>query len=291
MERKKEIILKHKTQVFIAPVGDHYRTRLTHTLEVTQVSRTIARALNLNEDLTEAIGMGHDLGHPPFGHTGEAALAKLYDGGFLHNLHSVRVATIIEPLNLTPEVLDGFANHTGKGASESLEGQIVKTADRMAYLAHDIEDAVRAGLMDESQLPEAVNKVLGTTKTQRLTKMIWGMIEGSLNAFRAGQMEITIVPEVEETMLLLRQWMFKNVYLSKAQQQQGDAVRRVIKGLYEYYLEHPEDISPSIPQNMDVGRRVVDYIAGMTDRFAMETYARLYLPTPYLPQVGLSQHL
>ena len=269
--------LKHKTQVFIAPHGDHYRTRLTHTLEVTHVSRTIARALRLNEDLTEAIGLGHDLGHPPFGHTGESALAQLYPGGFLHNQHSIRVATIIEPLNLTAETLDGFGHHTGKGKALTLEGQIVKTADRMAYLAHDIDDAIRAELMDNNSIPTEITTVLGNTKSERLTTMVWGMIEASLD-----QETIQIVPEVEEAMNALRKWMFKNIYLSKNQQQEGNKVRQVIKGLYEYYMEHPETISGRIPNNTDTARRVVDYIAGMTDRFALDTYKKLFLPVPFM---------
>lgn len=269
--------LKHKTQVFIAPHGDHYRTRMTHTLEVTHVSRTIARALKLNEDLTEAIGLGHDLGHPPFGHTGEAALAHLYPGGFLHNQHSIRVATIIEPLNLTAETLDGFAHHTGKGQALTLEGQIVKTADRMAYLAHDIDDAVRAGLMENNSVPSEITSILGTTKSERLTTMIWGMIEGSFEAT-----EIKIISEVEEAMNALRKWMFKNIYLSGNQQLEGDKVRRVIKDLYEYYSEYPEKISQSIPDDPDIARRVVDYIAGMTDRFALDTYKKIFLPSPFM---------
>jgi dGTPase len=283
--------LKHKTQVFISPVGDHYRTRLTHTLEVTHVSRTIARALRLNEDLTEAIGLGHDIGHPPFGHTGEAALAHLYEGGFLHNLHSIRMATVIEPLNLTKETLDGFANHTGKGTADTLEGQIVKTADRMAYLAHDIDDAIRAGLMSNETLPQDISAVLGQTKSERLTAMVWGMIDGTLQSIREHEAtttpdsppQVQIAPEVEQAMNALRQWMFKHIYLSPAQQQEAKNVRRVIKGLYEYYCEHPEDISPSIPASDDTARRVVDYIAGMTDRFALDTYTQLYMPKPYLP--------
>lgn len=286
--------LKHKTQVFISPVGDHYRTRLTHTLEVTHVSRTIARALRLNEDLTEAIGLGHDIGHPPFGHTGEAALAHLYDGGFLHNLHSIRMATLIEPLNLTQETLDGFANHTGKGTAETLEGQIVKTADRMAYLAHDIDDAIRAGLMSNESIPKEITDVLGKTKSERLTAMVWGMINGTLAAIRRCQdsgdpkawPQVQITPDVEAAMNSLRQWMFKHIYLSTAQQQEAKNVRRVIKSLYEYFLEHPDEISANIPASDDHARRVVDYIAGMTDRFALDTYTRLFMPKPYLPLTG-----
>lgn len=278
--------LKHKTQVFISPVGDHYRTRLTHTIEVTQVSRTIARALQLNEDLTEAIGMGHDLGHPPFGHNGETALAHLYEAGFLHNQHSIRVATIIEPLNLTQETLDGFAHHTGKGTAETLEGQIVKTADRMAYLAHDIDDAIRAGLMRNEDIPKEVTDVLGTTKSQRLTAMIYGMIEASLQNFANNKHQIEITPTVETAMNHLRKWMFKNIYLSEAQQQEAANVKRVIEGLYNYFLKNPKQISPNIPQDETLERQVVDYIAGMTDRFALETYEQIYLPKPYLPSTG-----
>ncbi len=270
--------LKHKTQVFISPVGDHYRTRMTHTIEVTQVSRTIARALRLNEDLTEAIGMGHDLGHPPFGHNGEGALSDLYHEGFWHNRQSVRVATIIENLNLTHETLDGIAKHTGKDNPETLEGQIVKTADRMAYLAHDIDDAVRAGLMLEESIPAEISAVLGYSKEERLQKMMWGMIEASWD-----QPLIHIVPEVESAMHALRKWMFQNVYLNSQQKRQSKNVKRIIAALYDYYKEHPEEISASIPESTDPERRVVDYIAGMTDRFATALYCKLFVPTSYDP--------
>jgi dGTPase len=270
--------LKHKTQVFISPIGDHYRTRMTHTIEVTNVSRTIARALHLNEDLTEAIGMGHDLGHPPFGHNGEGALSDLYHGGYWHNRQSVRVATVIEKLNLTHETLDGIAKHTGKDNPETLEGQIVKTADRMAYLAHDIEDAVRAGLMDETSIPAEISAVLGYTKEERLQAMMWGMIEASWD-----QPVIKVQPHIETAMLELRKWMFRNVYLNSRQKQQAKNVKRIITALYEYYKENPEEISPNIPDDPDPERRVVDYIAGMTDRFATDLYCKLFLPTPYEP--------
>lgn len=279
--------LKHKTQVFIAPVGDHYRTRLTHTLEVTQVSRTIARALRLNEDLTEAIGMGHDLGHPPFGHAGEAALSDLYHGGYWHNRHSVRVVTILEPLNLSTEVLDGIAKHTGKDDPETLEGQIVKTADRIAYLAHDIDDAIRAGIMTDNDIPADITAVMGNRKSERLNTMVWGMIHGSLQQFETDMPKIAIVPEVQDAMLALRRWMFQNVYVTERQKQQTRNVKRIITELYAYFKDHPDEISATIPADEDVERRVVDYIAGMTDRFAIATYNRLFVPTPYEPDGGL----
>lgn len=270
--------LKHKTQVFISPVSEHYRTRLTHTIEVTNVSRTIARALRLNEDLTEAIAMGHDLGHPPFGHNGESALSELYHGGFWHNRQSVRVATVLEKLNLTWETLDGIAKHTGPEKPQTLEGQIVKTADRMAYLAHDIEDAIRAGLMSDRDIPREISDVLGTTKEERLQRMMWGMIRASWDA-----PEIRVLPEVAEAMHALRKWMFKNIYLTPPQRAQAKNVKRIIGALYEYYRDHPGEISPSIPDDPDTERRVVDYIAGMTDRFATRLYCKLFLPTPYEP--------
>ncbi len=270
--------LKHKTQVFISPVGDHYRTRMTHTIEVTQVSRTIARALRLNEDLTEAIALGHDLGHPPFGHTGEGALSDLYHGGFWHHRQSVRVATTLERLNLTHETLDGIANHTGQDKPETLEGQIVKTADRMAYLAHDIDDAVRAGLMAENSIPEAITAVLGETKEERLQRMMWGMIRASWE-----QPLIQVESEVADAMHALRKWMFQNIYLDPQQKHQAKNVKRVITALYEHYKTHPEEISSTIPPDPDLDRRVVDYIAGMTDRFATHRYCQLFLPVPYEP--------
>jgi dGTPase len=270
--------LKHKTQVFISPVSEHYRTRMTHTIEVTNVSRTIARALRLNEDLTEAIGMGHDLGHPPFGHNGEGALSDLYHGGFWHNRQSVRVAKTIEKLNLTHETLDGLAKHTGKDNPETLEGQVVKTADRMAYLAHDIEDAIRAGLMANDSIPREISEVLGYTKEERLQRMMWGMISASWD-----QPAIAVQPEISEAMHALRKWMFRNVYLTPRQKEQAKNVKRIVGALYDYYKAHPEEISPSIPNDIDPERRVVDYIAGMTDRYATNLYCKLFLPIPYEP--------
>lgn len=270
--------LKHKTQVFISPVGDHYRTRMTHTIEVAQVSRTIARALRLNEDLAEAIGMGHDLGHPPFGHSGERALNLLYHEGFRHNQQSVRVATVIEGLNLTHETLDGIARHTGQKVPETLEGQIVRTADRMAYLAHDIDDAIRAGLMTEESIPAEVSKTLGHTREERLQRMMWGMIEASRD-----QPLIQMLPEIEEAMDALRKWMFQNIYLNPQQKCQAEKVKRMIAALYEHFKEHPGEISPGIPMDTDRERMVTDYIAGMTDRFATDLYIRLFLPLPSEP--------
>jgi dGTPase len=278
--------LKHKTQVFFSPVGDHYRTRLTHTLEVSQVSRTIARALRLNEDLTEAIALGHDLGHPPFGHTGERCLNDVYPGGFHHYLQSVRVARDIEKLNLSIEVLDSIAKDTGSEEPKFLEGQLVKLADRMAYLHHDVEDAIRAGLMTESDLPKDIIATLGAEREERLNRMILDMVTTSQAKLEAGEPSIGLSAEVSEAMIALRAWMFEHIYLTPEQRRRGEKVQRLISGLYTYFCENPNQLpegSRAIETD-PVERQVVDYIAGMTDRFAIEVYTTQLLPSPYQPQ-------
>lgn len=270
--------LKHKTQMFIAPVGDHYRTRLTHTLEVAQVSRTIARALRLNEDLTESIALGHDLGHPPFGHTGERILDELSPIGFHHQQQGLRIVKVLEKLNLTREVLDGMEGLTEtKPQFLTLEAQIVDTADRMAYLHHDVEDARRAGLMTDTDLPQDILNTLGKTRQERLDRMVVDMVQTSLQAMSSDHPRIALSPEIWEAVMSLRQWMFDHVYLAPAREVQTNNVRRVITALYEFYLDNPQalnatNLPPEDTENNPAERRVLDYVAGMTDRFALEAY-------------------
>jgi dGTPase len=266
--------LKHKTQVFIAPEGDHYRTRLTHTLETCFIARTVARALGLNEDLTEAIGLGHDLGHPPFGHIGEEALdqalRELGAEGFKHNVHSLRVVDELERggqgLNLTEQVRDGILNHTGPGKPATLEGRVVRLVDRVAYINHDIDDAVRAGILDESALPAAQIELLGPTGAARIDTLVRDIVATSREAGDIAQSD-----EVGGAMLRLRKFMFDNVYLGDAARSEHDRVHRTLAGLFDHYLDGAVDD----PQEL---QRVTDYIAGMTDRFAIATYRRIALP-------------
>ncbi|MGI6199552.1 MAG: deoxyguanosinetriphosphate triphosphohydrolase [Christensenellales bacterium] len=271
--------LKHKTQMFLAPEGDHYRTRLTHTLEVTQIARTIARSLRLNEDLTEAIGLGHDLGHTPFGHAGERALNQVASMGFAHNLHSQRVVEVLENdqgLNLTWEVRDGIAHHSGEVAPSTLEGQVVHLADRIAYINHDIDDAIRAGILRDDQLPQGALDILGDSHGKRIDTVIRDVVRSSWE-----KPEIIMSPEVAQAMTDLRQYMFKHIYFdSAAKREEGKAVR-MLQEMFAYYLEHPrampEDQMDAVAR-FGVERAVVDYIAGMTDRFAIHTYQELFLP-------------
>jgi len=269
--------LKHKTQVFISPMGDHFRTRLTHTLEVAQVARTIARALSLNEDLTEAISMGHDLGHTPFGHTGEKTLDRILKGGFRHNEQSERVVTIIEDLNLTKETIDGIKNHTGDTLPLTLEGQIVRIADRIAYLNHDIDDAIRAGFISLENIPKDIILTLGKTCSERIATMVCSMVRSS-----SGKNKIQMDAEVQETADKLRTWMFENIYIgSKDKQAEALKSERVIKELFEYYCQNHHLLADY--HNLaddDHERTAADYVAGMTDRFALKTYKKLFLPQP-----------
>lgn len=267
--------LKHKTQVFIASTGDHYRTRLTHTLEVAQIARTIARALKLNEDLTEAIAMGHDLGHTPFGHTGEAALNKLVDKGFRHNEQSERVVTVLENLNLTKETIDGIKNHTGNTLPFTLEGQIVKIADRIAYINHDIDDSIRAGLITIEDLPKDSINVLGKTCSERITVMVCSMVQASCN-----QYNITMEKDIWEATNNLRQWMFDNIYMPpEKQNDEKQKAEMVIKKLYNYYMKNPDILKEYyLTKNIPSEEAVVDYIAGMTDRFAIQVFKQTFLP-------------
>lgn len=269
--------LKHKTQVFISPKGDHYRTRLTHTLEVSQIARTIARALKLNEDLTEAIAMGHDLGHTPFGHTGESVLNKLLPSGFRHNEQSERVVNIIENLNLTKETIDGIRNHTGNVIPHTLEGQIVRIADRIAYLNHDIDDSIRAGIMSLSDLPNETIQVLGKKCSERISVMVYSTVNAS-----SDKDKIQMDPEIQEMTDRLRSWMFANIYLGpKERIKEREKIERVITSLYEYYKSNPQLLADYCTMQGDPPERVVaDYIAGMTDRYAIEKFKTLFLPSP-----------
>jgi dGTPase len=272
--------LKHKTQVFVAPEGDHYRTRLTHTLEACGIARTVARALRLNEDLTEAIGLGHDLGHPPFGHAGEEALdAALRDRcgtGFRHNEHSLRVVDVLERdgegLNLTEQVRDGILNHTGSRKPATLEGQIVKLVDRVAYINHDIDDALRAGILRPEDLPVEEIALLGPTGSQRIDTLVRDIVEHS-----EGAGEIRQGSEVGSAMLRLRKFMFDRVYLGPEARSEHERVQRTMQGLFDHYLDHPDEIPEWDPRASDP-QRVADYIAGMTDRFCIAKFTELTVP-------------
>lgn len=273
--------LKHKTQVFLAPEGDHYRTRLTHTLEVSQIARTIAKALRLNEDLTEAIALGHDLGHTPFGHTGEAVLNRLCSDGFVHSEQSVRVCEVLEKegkgLNLTWEVLDGIRNHRTTGKPSTMEGQAVRLSDKIAYLNHDIDDAIRAGLITEEELPIRYREVLGMNVHDRLGTLINDVISNSIDKDR-----LVMSEEIDETMKSLRRWMFEHLYTGgKAKEEEGKA-KRMIELLFNHYMEHPDTLTSEYRRLIDEGipmeRAVCDYISGMTDNYAIEKFEEYFVP-------------
>ncbi len=274
--------LKHKTQVYISPNGDHYRTRITHTLEVSQISRTIARALRLNEDLVEAIALGHDLGHTPFGHIGESALNKISENGFKHNIQSLRVVDKLEikkdkrGLNLCYETRDGIRNHSGKDLPQTLEGMLVRLCDRVAYINHDIDDSIRAGIISNEDLPKDITRVLGESHGDRINTMVMNIIENSLD-----NSSIEMSEEVKEASDSLRKFMFENVYLDEKVKQEADKAERIIKELYFYYLDNPE----YIPENFrryddDVNPEIIvcDYIAGMTDRYVMYKFQEIFVP-------------
>lgn len=273
--------MKHKTQVFLSPEGDHYRTRLTHTLEVSQIARTIARALRLNEYLTEAIALGHDIGHTPFGHSGEAVLNRLCREGFVHSEQSVRVLEVIEKgglgLNLTYEVKDGIRNHQTSGSPCTLEGQVVRLADKIAYLNHDVDDAMRAGLLTEGDIPREYTDVLGHNVHDRLSSLIHDVISSSENSSH-----ILMSGDFMEAMSGLRKWMFANVYVGgKAKEEEGKA-QQMIELLFNYYMDHPEALTGEYKDLMEKGtgkeRAVCDYISGMTDTYAIEKFEELFVP-------------
>ena len=273
--------LKHKTQVFLAPAGDHYRTRLTHTLEVSQIARTIARALRLNEELTEAIALGHDLGHTPFGHAGEAALNEVCEEGFSHYRQSLRVVELLEKkgqgLNLTWEVRNGIVNHRTSGNPATLEGKIVRLSDKMAYINHDIDDAIRGRILTEEDLPEKYTKVLGNSKNNRLNTMIHDIIKNSM-----GVPDIVMSEDIAEAMQGIRSFMFENVYSHPVAKGQEQKAKSMLTSLYGYYSEHteklPEEYQKMIESGHSTGRVVGDYIAGMTDQYSVEKFKEIFIP-------------
>jgi dGTPase len=275
--------LKHKTQVFLAPEGDHYRVRLTHTLEVSQIARTAARALRLNEDLAEAIALGHDLGHTPFGHLGEQALTPFLDRPFRHNEQSLRIVEHLEDdgrgLNLTWEVRDGIVNHTWSMPHPSTpEAQIVRFADRIAYVNHDVDDAVRAGVLGWDELPPDAVRILGRTHSDRVDTLVVDLVERS-----AGGPDVRLSDEVFGALDELRGFLFERVYLRDEARSEQDKAIALVRTLFAHYLDHPDQVPEEYHRAPgDLPTRVADYIAGMTDRFALRTYEQLFLPQGWL---------
>jgi dGTPase len=292
--------LKHKTQVFIAPQGDHYRTRLTHTLEVTQIARTVARALWLNEDLTEAIGLGHDLGHAPFGHAGEVALARVYPAGFRHNEQSLRVVEILEKegrgLNLTRQVCEGILFHSKArqdimarawGTASTLEGQIIKVTDSVAYINHDIDDALRAGLIGIDDLPEECLRVLGRTHSTRINTMVQDLVQQNWWATGEGPPPDPLTLTMSEPILTatnaLREFLFQRIYTNSRAKEDDEKVVQMIEWLYEYFVHHPDDMPSELlrinrERGEPIERAAVDYIAGMTDHYAIKVFQARFVP-------------
>ncbi|MCI8597938.1 MAG: deoxyguanosinetriphosphate triphosphohydrolase [Lachnospiraceae bacterium] len=274
--------LKHKTQVFLTPKGDHYRTRLTHTLEVSQNARTIAKALRLNEDLVEAIALGHDLGHTPFGHAGERALDKLCSNGFAHYKQSVRVVEKLEKggrgLNLTVEVRDGILNHRTEGTPFTLEGKIVRLSDKIAYINHDIDDAIRGGILAEEDIPLEFREILGFTTRERLNTLIHDIVLNSLN-----QPDIQMSDKVEKAMRDLRSFMFESVYTNPKAKGEESKAQNLLEELFSYYMAHPEAMSEEFTMMLEEGEDakeiiVCDYISGMTDQYAIGKFEEFYVP-------------
>ena len=273
--------LAHKTQVFISPEGDHYRTRLTHTLEVAQIARTISRALRLNEDLTEAIALGHDLGHTPFGHTGEHSLQRLTEGDFSHNKHSLRVVDVLENsgqgLNLTFEVRDGILNHQTKGHPATMEGKVVQIADKIAYINHDIDDAIRGKVLTQDELPTSCLKVLGHSSSQRISRIIKDIAYESCHLNT-----IVMSKDVEDAFKAMRAFLFEHVYVGSVAKQQESKAERVVSELYHYYIKELSKLPSGYIERLKMGdsekQIVCDYIAGMTDRYAVNAYMELFFP-------------
>ena len=263
--------LKHKTQVFLSPYNDHFRTRLTHTLEVSQIARTMARALRLNEDLVEAISLGHDLGHTPFGHCGEGILDDLLPNGFHHNLQSVRVVEVLEDMNLCRETVEGILTHTWGYKPKTPEGQVVQYADKIAYINHDIEDSIRAGIISEKDLPQDCMKYFTSDQSTRLGKMITDVITSSKD-----NPKVSMSEEGWFYVTKLRTWMFDNVYLDPIAKAEEKKSRNIIKSLYEYYTEMLENYYPK----EEIPQIVTDYISGMTDQYAIRRYKDLFIPMP-----------
>ena len=272
--------LMHKTQVFLRPEGDHYRTRMTHTIEVSRIARTIVRALALNEDLTEAIALGHDLGHTPFGHAGESALSACLGEPFRHNEQSLRVVDVLEKngqgLNLSHEVRMGIVGHTGDYIPETLEGQVVRRSDQIAYVNHDIDDAVRAGILSNEDIPKEISDILGTTHSQRINTLVCDMVQVSREAGC-----ICLSPAVEDALSKLRAFMFERVYYNPVAKGEESKAKDMLTRLYEYYITHPqalpEDFQPQLSFD-GMERTVCDYIAGMTDKYAVDKFAQIFIP-------------
>ncbi len=277
--------LKHKTQVFLAPESDHYRTRLTHTLEVSQIARTISRALRLNEDLTEAIALGHDLGHTPFGHAGERALAEISVSGFHHYEQSVRVCERLEKnfkgLNLTAEVLDGILNHTKGPFSECLEGRVVRVADKIAYINHDIDDAVRAGIIKESDIEREVCDILGYSKSERINSMVQSVIFNSID-------DITMDSQTDHYFHKLHDFLFERVYTNPIAKGEESKVSGILTGIYEHIKKNPHKLPEEfkvIVETEGLDRAILDHIAGMTDHYAIEVYKQFFIPKSWAMDV------
>lgn len=278
--------LMHKTQCFLSPEGDHYRTRLTHTLEVSQIARTIARSLNLNEDLTEAAALGHDLGHTPFGHAGERILNDLCSVGFKHNEQSLRVVDLLEKdgngLNLTYEVRNAIVCHTGKVTASTLEGQIIKFADRIAYINHDIDDAIRAGILSDTDIPKNLRDVLGDTHRKRIDVMVKSVIRKTADNIEKGIFSVEMENDIYSSTMDLRAFLFDNVYFNPIAKSEESKAGEMLTMLYEYYFKNkdkiPEEYRKNIGETCTLDRAVCDYIACMTDRFAVVTFENLFIP-------------
>lgn len=275
--------LMHKTQVFLLPEGDHYRTRMTHTLEMARIARTITRALGLNEDLAEAIALGHDLGHTPFGHAGEDALSEVMERPFRHNEQSLRVVDVLEKdgrgLNLTYEVRMGIVGHTGPKIPETLEGRIVRKSDQIAYINHDIDDATRAGILSDQDIPRSIARVLGDTHKERINTLVTDNICHTLETG-----ELSMSPSVEEAMQDLRAFLFRTVYKNPVAKSEESKAKRIIQQLYRYYIENPDALPETfLPQLSFDGmeQTVADYIAGMTDKYAVDKYTQLFVPSSW----------
>ena len=271
--------LKHKTQVFLTPEGDHYRTRLTHTLEVSQIARTIARCLYLNEDLTEAIALGHDLGHTPFGHSGERGLNKICPYGFKHNQQSLRVVDILEKdgegMNLTFEVRDGIVNHTDDIMPQTPEGKIIRIADRIAYINHDIDDSIRAGVIKYEDIPKEFEEYYGNSRADRISSMIHNVVTNSMNSN-----DIKMDTEGYKMLEKLRDFMFEQVYMNPFVRAEEDRAHNIISELYTYFLKNPEEMPKDYIKG-DANQDVCDYIAGMTDTYCVYTYKNLFVPKSF----------
>ncbi|MBO8158660.1 deoxyguanosinetriphosphate triphosphohydrolase [Thermosyntropha sp.] len=290
--------LKHKTQVFIAPPGDHYRSRLTHTLEVSQISRTIAAALNLNLDLVEAIALAHDVGHTPFAHAGEQVLNELLPGGFKHNENSIRVLTRVEQhkgrngLNLTKEVLDGVLYHSGYDDNDmmpsTMEGKVVRLSDKIAYVQHDIDDSIRAGLLRLEDIPQEYLEVLGKTHSQRIATLVTDTIYNTRKLLKeSGELKVEPSKEVEKALKGLRKFMFETVYTGPVCQAERTRAYFIIEHLFKYYLKHPEKMSPvyqKIAEEEGLKRAVADYISGMSDAYCISVFKDIYIPQSLVPE-------